>query len=98
MLSPQLALTRVGLPMQAIPLYSCYGSTELRGPRNGYSPEKLFGIALINCLFALHSLLLEIKRPFQDFLFQNVEKKANAVINKEASVTSFRVTTILKCF
>ena len=63
---------------------------EFSGPGNGYSPEDLFGIAILNCLIATYKVYCEKSKVS----FHNLSAKAVLVIDKQPSETSFIVTEI----
>jgi organic hydroperoxide reductase OsmC/OhrA len=63
---------------------------EFNGPGSGYSPEDLFGIAIINCLIATYKVYCEKSKV----TFQNLAAKADLIIDKQPSETSFVVTEV----
>lgn len=58
---------------------------EFTGPGTGYSPENLFGIAIINCLIATYKVYCE-KAGVE---FDNILVEATVVADKKPGLTSF---------
>jgi Predicted redox protein, regulator of disulfide bond formation len=63
---------------------------EFSGPGGGYSPEDLFGIALLNCLIAMYKVYCEKSKIY----FKSIQGKAAVIIDKQPSETSFVVTEV----
>lgn len=63
---------------------------EFSGPGRGYSPEDLFGIAILNCLTALYKVYCEKTKIF----FKTLQGKAILVLDKQPSEPSFVVTEV----
>ncbi len=63
---------------------------EFSGPGGGYSPEDLFGIALINCLIALYKVYSERAKVS----FKQIQVGATVVADKQPSESSFVITEI----
>jgi organic hydroperoxide reductase OsmC/OhrA len=63
---------------------------EFSGPGGGYSPEDLFGIALLNCLIAMYKVYCEKAK----ISFKSIQGKAAVIIDKQPSETSFVVTEV----
>jgi organic hydroperoxide reductase OsmC/OhrA len=63
---------------------------EFMGPGGGYSPEALFGIAVLNCLIATYKVYCEKSKVH----FANIKGEAALTIDKELSATSFYVSKI----
>jgi organic hydroperoxide reductase OsmC/OhrA len=68
----------------------CTIPPEFSGPGNGYSPEDLFGIALLSCLIATYKVYCEKAK----ISFQTLQGKASVIIDKQPSETSFAITEI----
>ena len=63
---------------------------EFSGPGGGYSPEDLFGIAILNCLIAMYKVYCDRAKVS----FRDIKGKAIVVIDKQPSETSFVVTEV----
>lgn len=63
---------------------------EFSGPGGGYSPEDLFGIALMNCLIAIYKVYCEKSK----ISFKDIHCEATVVINKQPSESSFVVSDV----
>ncbi len=63
---------------------------EFSGPGGGYSPEDLFGIAILNCLISMYKVYCEKSK----ITFKSIEGKAIVVVDKSPSEPSFVVTEV----
>lgn len=63
---------------------------EFMGPGGGYSPEDLFGIAIINCLIATYKVYCEKGKVS----FQHIKAKAKVRVDKDPASTSFHVSDV----
>ena len=63
---------------------------EFMGPGGGYSPEDLFGIAILNCLIALYKVYCEKSK----ISFQEIKGKAVLTADKEPSSVSFYISHV----
>lgn len=63
---------------------------EFMGPGGGYSPEDLFGIAVINCLIATYKVYCEKA----NITFAEIKARAEVKVDKEPSSTSFHISQI----
>ena len=63
---------------------------EFAGPGGGYSPEALFGIAVLNCLIATFKVYCE-KSNVQ---FEELKAKADIKVDKEPAATSFFISQV----
>ena len=63
---------------------------EFAGPGGGYSPEALFGIALLNCLIAT----LKVYCEKSHVRFEEVLAEANVKVDKESAATSFFISHV----
>ena len=63
---------------------------EFTGPGGGYSPEDLFGIAVLNCLIALYKVYCEKSK----LVFQEIKAKAVLTADKDPASVSFYISHI----
>jgi len=63
---------------------------EFRGPGGGYSPEDLFGIAILNCLIALYKVYCEKSKVS----FEEIKAKAILTADKDPSSVSFYISHV----
>ena len=73
-----------------LPLIPSAIPPEFFGPGGGYSPEDLFGIALMNCLVAMYKVYCERAKVS----IQEIRGKAAVVIDKQPSEASFVITEV----
>lgn len=63
---------------------------EFMGPGGGYSPEDLFGIAILNCLIALYKVYCEKSKVS----FQEIKAKAVLTAEKDPANVSFYISHV----
>jgi len=63
---------------------------EFMGPGTGYSPEDLFGIAVLNCLIATFKVYCEKAKV----TFSEIKGKALVKVNKEPSLVTLHISHI----
>ena len=72
------------------PPIMCAIPPEFNGPGEGYSPEDLFGIAILNCLIATFKVYTE-KLGIQ---FQEISGKATVTVNRNPSDSGFYMSHV----
>jgi uncharacterized OsmC-like protein len=68
----------------------CAIPTEFNGPGGGYSPEDLFGLAVLNCTIAIYKVYAEMGK----ITFREVRGKAIVTADKQPSERSFTLTHV----
>ena len=63
---------------------------DFMGPGGGYSPEDLFGIAVLNCLIAMYKVYCEKSK----ISFGEIKGKAVLTADKDPSSASFYISQI----
>jgi organic hydroperoxide reductase OsmC/OhrA len=63
---------------------------EFMGPGGGYSPESLFGIAVLNCLIATFKVYCEKSKV----TFGEIKGKAAVIVDKEPSATTIYISHV----
>jgi len=75
---------------ESLPKIKCSIPAEFSGPGGGYSPEDLFGHALINCLIATFKVYAEKS----GLSFSKLSAKADVKMDIDASTNKMSVTEI----
>ena len=63
---------------------------DFMGPDGGYSPEDLFGIAILNCLIAMYKVYCEKSK----LAFQEIQGKAILTADKDPGSVSFYISHV----
>ena len=75
---------------ESLPKIKCSIPAEFSGPGGGYSPEDLFGHALINCLIATFKVYAEKS----GLSFSKLSAKADVKMDIDASTNKMSVTSV----
>lgn len=73
-----------------LPVIECAIPKEFMGPGGGYSPEDLFGLAILNCVIALYKVYCEKSK----ISFSEIRGKASVTADKKASMPTFVMTHV----
>lgn len=71
-----------------LPPLSCAIPPEFMGPGGGYSPEDLFGIALLNCLIATFKVYCEKG----GVSFQDIQGRVKLTVDRQGGQPGFMMT------
>ncbi len=63
---------------------------EFMGPGGGYSPEELFGIAIINCLVATYKVYCERHKV----IFETIQAKASIKLAQDSSTKALFISNV----
>ncbi|HSX10584.1 MAG TPA: OsmC family protein [Chlamydiales bacterium] len=73
---------------ELLPPIPCAIPPEFMGPGEGYSPEDLFAMALLNCLIATFKVYCEMAKV----TFQEIQGRATITLDKQAGQSSLAMT------
>lgn len=85
--SPEVSSTWIAQADKLPPLPSAI-PPEFMGPGEGYSPEDLFAISLLNCLIATFKVYCEKSKV----IFQEIKGKVDLTVDRLPSQTGFAMT------
>lgn len=74
----------------ALPPITCAIPLEFNGPGNGYSPEDLLGLSILNCLVAIFKVYAEK----QQVAFGEIKGRAVLTVDKAASENIISATHV----